>query len=152
MRPTVIAGICSPKAASLRFGMKLLPLLFILLISSGCPTNPPKAAVPGSAGYEVYARDTVAGAKAALEDAKTKFQCGTPNETSQCLMYVTKAVSAKDLAIDALEGYCAGPSFEQGGACTPSADPDAKNNAAIKLQAAVQLLNQALIDLKKVTK
>jgi hypothetical protein len=89
------------------------------------------------------------GAKTTTDSLKLKYACSAPTtvNTATCAK-ITKVVAAKDLAIDALETYCAGPAFESGGACTPSADPTTAKNAQIKVQAALTALQQYLLDIK----
>ena len=101
---------------------------------------------------EVIARDAIVGAKAALDTEKGKHpECATPaaKSTTVCSL-LSKATGAKDVAIDALEAYCAGPAFDTGGACNPPAKgTPAATQALNKLSAAVSNMNQTVADAKK---
>lgn len=62
-----------------------------------------------------------------------------------------KAVAAKDVLIDAIEAYCAGPNFNGGGTCDPpTAGTPALAQANAKLQAAIAGYSQAEKNLKGV--
>jgi len=69
--------------------------------------------------------------------------------SSPVCTYLSQAVSAKDLLIDATEAYCAGPDFDNGGSCNPPAKGTPKAiQLQAKLSAAVRGYNQAAADLK----
>lgn len=115
----------------------LLLLAPLLLTISGCPK------------VETTARDAIAGAKKTTDNLKVKYNCsGTPTTASACAT-IAKVVAAKDLAIDALEAYCGGPSFNNGGACnSPTKGTPTATQAAQKLQTALTGLQQTLADVK----
>jgi hypothetical protein len=109
---------------------------------------------------ERQAYNTIVGAKAFLDtEKKAHPECGVSSagaalRTTTCT-YITKAVSAKDALISALEIYCAGPTFNASGdqgACNPPAKgTPAAAQATAKLQAAVNEYNQMAKELKGVT-
>ena len=98
---------------------------------------------------EVIARDAIVGAKAALDSEKAKHPECAGAKTGFCGV-LSKATGAKDAAIDSLEVYCSGPSFDNGGACNPPASgTPAAQQALDKLKAAVANMNQTIADVKK---
>lgn len=106
--------------------------------------------VSGCQPIERSARDAIAAAKGALDAYKVEYKCGTAGAEPVCAT-ITSAVAVKDLAIDALLVYCAGPSFDAGtGPCQPSPEPDKKKVAAIKLNAVVTQLNQIMKDVNAI--
>lgn len=117
--------------------IRIALLLPLLLLCSGCPK------------VETTARDAIAGAKKTTDNLKVKYGCsGTPTTASACAT-IAKVVAAKDLTIDALEAYCGGPSFDNGGACNaPAKGTPAATQAAQKLQSALTGLQQTLADVK----
>ena len=109
---------------------------------------------------EKQAYRTVVASKSFLDSVKSKHsECGLVGvETHQPLTQtdvcknLTKAISAKDLLIDAVEVYCAGPVFNSGGTCNPPTQQDARSVALAKLQGAIAQYNLAETDLKGVLK
>jgi len=64
---------------------------------------------------------------------------------------LAKAIAAKDLLIDAVEVYCAGPEFNGGGKCDPPAKgTPAYDQVIAKLNAALASYEQSETDLKGV--
>ncbi len=98
---------------------------------------------------ERQAYNTIVGAKAFLDSVRTQHsECLTSPTTPVCTD-LTKATSAKDTLIDAVEVYCSSPAFEKGGACTPPAKgTPASDQALAKLKAALAGYNQTASDLK----
>ena len=96
---------------------------------------------------EKSARDGIAGAKSLLDYYKLEFKCGTPDAGPKCPA-VARGVAAKDFAIDVLLVYCAGPSFNSGGACEPSKSKDARAALATKLEAALKDMQRNINDLR----
>ena len=98
---------------------------------------------------EVLARDSIVGAKAFLDKEKAAHpECAT-SKAGFC-GFLSKATGAKDVAIDALEAYCAGPAFDTGGACQAPLKGTATSTQLLnKLSAAIQGMNQTIADVKK---
>lgn len=68
---------------------------------------------------EKRARDSIAVAKGVLEQAKIQYAdvCkADPTQQKPCGV-INKAISAHSVAIDALNLYCAGPGWAEGGPC-----------------------------------
>ncbi len=117
---------------------KLIPIFALAVLLTGC-NQPP----------EVIARDAIVGAKAALDTVKSHHPECVGSLTGLCGVLL-KATGAKDVAIDALEAYCAGPSFDTGGACNPpTKGTPAATQALNKLLDAISNMNQTIADVKK---
>jgi hypothetical protein len=102
---------------------------------------------------EKTAYNTVVAAKAFTDKIKTQHPECSPGNASTLCVDLTKATSAKDTLIDAIEIYCAGPTFNGGGACEPPAKgTPAYTQATDKLSAAISSYSQAETDLKGVLK
>lgn len=125
---------------SLLAGCVLAAALFLV----GCPND-------SNTPIEKVAYRTIVAAKGFTDSVKQKHtEC--PGANSTVCTDLQKAISAKDLLIDATETYCAGPGFESGGTCNPPTDPTAKDQAASKLRAAIDGYKQSETDLKGVLK
>lgn len=122
----------------------------------GCAGKAPiLAAHPGTA-------DTLANAGYNLVVAAKGFTDNVRAKHPECLGAVNtapsvvcadlrKAIGAKDLLIDAMEIYCAGPVFNAGGSCSPPAPgTDSYTQASAKLNAAMAGYSQIDSDLKGV--
>jgi hypothetical protein len=129
--------------------LKTLLLVPLLLFVSGCPLSP----------LERKAYDTVVGAKAFLDSEKKSHpECAYPatgpsaNVTVTWCANINKGIASKDLLIDAITVYCAGPVFDapdKMGACQPPAKgTPAYTQAQAKLQSAMNNYNQVAADLK----
>ena len=107
----------------------------------------------GCTPVERTAYNTIVAAKAFLDQEKLSHPECTTATTTICVD-LKKAVAAKDLMIDALEVYCAGPTFDTGtGACNaPAKGTAAYTQAVAKLNAAIANYNQTASDLKGATK
>ncbi|MCL4524008.1 MAG: hypothetical protein M1451_08870 [Acidobacteria bacterium] len=94
--------------------------------------------------YEKQARDSVAAAKGFIEQAQANHgdecravpQCSLPGvvDAGKCVKIcaaINQAVAAQNLAIDALDLYCAGTGWQTGGACTPNKELEPRVRAAI---------------------
>ena len=116
-------------------------LLFSFVLCSGFVCSP----------LERSAYNTVVAAKAFTDKIKAQHpECTATNQGSLCVD-LRKATAAKDTLIDAVEIYCAGPSFDGGGACQPPTKGTAAYDQAIsKLNAAIAAYNQTETDLKAV--
>lgn len=116
----------------------VLPLTIVSLYIAGCSP------------VETQAYRTVVGANAFLKSVSSQHpECKSGLVSDTCTK-LSQAVGAKDLLIDAVEAYCAGPQFQTGGVCQPPAKgTPAATQAAAKLQAAINAYNQAQTDLKK---
>jgi hypothetical protein len=83
-------------------------VLAATLALTGCPNGT-------STPVERNAFRTVVAAKAFTDSVKQKHpECSAGTSSTVCAN-LQKAISAKDLLIDATEQYCAGPQFESGG-------------------------------------
>ena len=100
---------------------------------------------------EKSAYNTVIAAKAFTDKIKAQHpECGPTNFSTLCVD-LGKAIGAKDILIDAIEIYCAGPAFDGGGSCIPPMKgSSAYMQANAKLDAALSLYGQAEKDLKGV--
>ena len=107
--------------------------------------------IAGCTPLERSAYDTVVAAKAFLDSERTQHpECATGATTTVCVD-IKKAVAAKDLLIDAITVYCSGPEFNNGGKCNaPQKGTPGYDQAAAKLQAAINNYNQSQADLKAV--
>jgi hypothetical protein len=106
-------------------------------------------AVAGCTALEKSAYNTIVASNAFLKKAKAQHPECTTGATAQVCTLLSQATSAKDALIDATEVYCASPSFDQGGACTPPAKGSPASQQAIaKLQAAIAAYNQTAKDLQ----
>jgi len=100
---------------------------------------------------EQAAYQAIVSSNAFLKSVKTQHpECATtPPAASQTCQLLTQATAAKDTLIDATEAYCAGPTFNAGGACSPPAKgTPAATQALAKLEAALANYNQTATDLK----
>lgn len=122
---------------------RYLPILVIATLLIGCSP------------VEQQAYRTIVAAKAFLDSEKSVHaECvNTSNSTVVCVD-LRKATAAKDVLIDAVEVYCASQSFDQdGGKCTPPAKgTSGYEQGTAKIQAAINIYNQAATDLKGVVK
>ena len=101
---------------------------------------------------ERSAYNTAVAAKAFLDTERKAHPECNPGTSTVCLD-IAKAVAAKDVLIDAISVYCAGPDFANGGACNaPAKGTPAAQQAVAKLQAAIANYNQAATDLKGAAK
>ena len=113
-----------------------LPILLLLLSLNSCTPT------------EKVAYRTIVGAKAFIDSAKKAYPECQGSVVGVC-SYLRKATAAKDLMIDAVEVYCASPGFDSGKApCTPPTDKAIKNQLVSKLQASINIYEQAEKDLK----
>lgn len=110
-----------------------LPLLAVML------------ACPGSQSLEKTARDGVASAKGYLDSAKQHHpECATDASSTNCQV-IAKGVAAKDAVIDAVNLYCASPSYsDNGGNCVPDKAVEPK------LQEALKNLDQIIKDVRAI--
>jgi len=100
---------------------------------------------------ERSAYNTVVAAKAFLDTERAAHPECVPGVLSTTCVDIARAVAAKDLLIDAITVYCAGPDFGNGGACNaPAKGTAAYVQATTKLQAAIANYNQVSKDLKAV--
>lgn len=102
----------------------------------------------GCTPLEKQAYETVVAANATIKTLKVQHpECST--STAGICGKLTQAVAAKDALIDAAEVYCAGPSFNAGGACNPPAKgTPAATQATAKLQSALTSWNQIAVDIR----
>ena len=108
---------------------------------------------------ERSAYNTAVGAKAFLDsEKKAHTECAFPatgpsaNVTITWCQNINKGIAAKDLLIDAITVYCAGPDFNaeggKGSCNAPAKGTPAYTQAVAKLQAAIDGYNQVANDLK----
>jgi hypothetical protein len=107
----------------------------------------------GCPKLEQNAYNTVVAANAFVKDVRARHpECASSTSTTLC-NDLARATSAKDVLIDALETYCAGPNFNTGGACdAPAKGTPAAIQGTAKLQSALDSYKQAATDLKGVIK
>ena len=100
---------------------------------------------------ERIAYDTIVGSKAFLDNIKQQNpQCAQGIKSNLCIN-LGKATAAKDSLIDVVETVCAGPTFNQGGACNfPKKGDSNYQQFTDKLNAAITNYKQAETDLKGV--
>jgi hypothetical protein len=118
---------------------RFLPILAVIALLAGCTP------------LERQAYEAVVASKAFLDSAKAKHPECMTGATSTVCVDLSKATAAKDTLIDAVEVYCAGPNFNSGGQCNPTAKgTPAAVQATAKVQAALAAYNQTAGDLKGV--
>ena len=120
---------------------KLAAFALLTLFVTGCPKT------------EQAAYSTVVAAKAFTDKIASQHpECFAATvSTAKVCVALRTAVAAKDTLIDAVEIYCAGPTFNGGGACNPPASgTPALAQAQAKLSAALEMYQQAEKDLKGV--
>lgn len=116
--------------------MRLVRILTITLLLAGC-----------SQPLEMTARDLIAANKGVLTSAQAQYKATcTANPAQGTCNLINRDVFAQNVAIDALELYCAGVDFSNGGACKPD------KAYAPKLQEALLNLNRNLNDVKGLVK
>jgi len=102
---------------------------------------------------EKWARDSIAAAKGFIEEAQRNHgdecrvacQLASVQNPAKCrgiCNAINRAVHAQNLAIDALNLYCAGPGWAEGGACSaqPALEP--------RVREAIGELNRIIADAK----
>lgn len=111
-------------------------LLVVCLFLAGCPP------------FEQNARDAIAAAKGFIVQAQENHkaecqavpQCSTPNvgtseeaqkKCASICSSINKAVDAQTLALEAVNLYCAGGTWETGGPCARRSDYKAKAQEAL---------------------
>lgn len=117
----------------------LLLCLPLALFAASCNTPVEKTA------YE-----TVVGAKAFTDSIKAHHpECVTGPASSTTCVLLARAIAAKDTIIDAAEVACAGPNFDNGGACDfPKKGTPGYDQAVAKINSAIANYNQIAGDLK----
>jgi hypothetical protein len=113
-------------------------LLALTILTTGCQPDPAKA------------RDSVAAAFGFIGDLQTKHltECQA-NKTLPVCVEINKAVAVQRLAASSLNAYCAGPPtpgampYMNGGPCS------VQSGLESRLTAALQDLNNVMVDLKK---
>ena len=118
---------------------KIAVILAVCLVMVGCTP------------VERTAYNTVVAAKAFLDTEKKVHTECVPGATTTVCVDIAKAVAAKDVLIDAITVYCAGPDFTTGGACNaPKKGTPGYAQAVAKVNAAIANYNQVATDLKAV--
>jgi hypothetical protein len=104
----------------------------------------------GCTPIERSAYNTAVAAKAFLDSERAQHpECATGTQSTICID-IAKAVGAKDVMLDALTIYCAGPNFPA--QCAPPVKgTPAFDQAVAKLQAAIAQYNLTAADLKAAT-
>lgn len=128
---------------------KVLAHLALLMLCAGVFA----ACEPGQT--EKWARDSIAAAKGFIEQAQQNHgdecravpSCSLPTvqDAAKCrgiCNAVNRAVHAQNLAIDALNLYCAGPGWAEGGPC------NAQRALEPRVREAIRELNRVLADAK----
>ena len=117
-------------------------LLVSMLLLAGCQP------------IEKSARDAIAGAKGVTDVLQEQYQakCQADPTQSECAA-INRAGAARNVAIDALEIYCAGPGFDAGtGPCEPPRDKAAREILADKLKAAILDLQRNVGDVRRLVR
>ena len=134
-----------------------IAVMTLAIVMAGCgASNPITAPHPGTTDKLANnAYDVIVSAKGYLDSEKSQHpECATTPGSSVCML-ISQAIGGKDVLIDALETYCAGPVFDatggQGACNPPAAGTPAYTQAQAKVQAAIANYNQIAADLKKVT-
>jgi hypothetical protein len=127
--------------------MRIIALLLVAFSLHSCDSKVP---VP----LEKVAYDTVVSSKAFIDSEyrshpECKSNAAAAINSNVCPL-LAKAVAAKDLLIDATEEYCAGGSFNAGGACNPPAPGLIAEQATAKVNDALAHYRQIEADIKKV--
>lgn len=122
---------------------KVLLLSFAILFLSGCTS------------LERTAYNVIVSSNAFLKKVKSNHpeciptQAGTTGTPSQTCVLLSQATAGKDALIDAIEVYCSGPNFNNGGACDPPKKGQPGYQSAVdKLSAALNSYEQLEKDLK----
>jgi hypothetical protein len=106
-------------------------------------------AMAGCSPVERLAYNTIVGAKAFLDSEKKAHPECVAGATAAVCVDLARAVAGKDVLITALEIYCAGPDFANGGACqAPKKGTPGYAQATAKIQAAIANYEQLEKDLK----
>ncbi len=106
-------------------------------------------ALSGCQPLEKSVRDAIAAQKSFLDKAVQNHEAECKVNPAKLLCQViNEAGYARNLAIDALEIYCAGSDFERGGNCNPPRDKAQRDKLAAKLKAAALNMNRIFADLK----
>lgn len=104
-------------------GLFMILWVALVLGVTGCPKSP-----------EGVARDSIAAARGIITTAQSQYKaaCIADPQYSHCVT-INKLVAGQNLAIDALEAYCAGPDWGTVGAvCSPHAELEPKLREALK--------------------
>ena len=122
----------------MRKAIATMLLATLVLLSTGCPIDPPKA------------RDAVVSAYGFISDLQQKhLQECTATPTAPPCVAINKGVAVQRLAAATLNEYCAGPplagdaTYADGGPCSAQA------GVQPRLKAALQDLDSVVKDLKK---
>lgn len=112
-----------------------LGLLALLLATAAPRCNQPPQEI---------ARDSIAAAKGVIEAAQDEYQQSCQADPSQrpC-QFINQAVAAQNLAIDALNLYCAGSGWAEGQPCNPQPEFEPR------LREAVNELNRIIQHVKE---
>lgn len=111
------------------------------LLSTGCP--PPQET----------ARDSILTARAVIETAQQDFRVSCQGDPSQRVCgAINRAVDAHNLAVDALDVYCAGGDWNAGGVCQPPSDPFTKEQFEAKLRQAVANLDSIIREIRDLSR
>ncbi len=104
----------------------------------------------GCPPIEEAAYQTVVAANAFVKSMRAQHpECASPVQSIEVCEYLSRAASAKDTLIDAVEVYCAGPAFNGGGKCdAPQKGTPGAVQLSQKLQEAISSYERAETDLK----
>jgi len=105
--------------------------------------------VAGCTPLERSAYNAAVAGKAFLDKEKAAHSECASGGTSTLCSALSRGTAVKDSLLDAIAVYCAGPTFDAGGACNPPAKgTPAATQATAKLQAAMASWNQVVTDIK----
>jgi len=90
------------------------------------------------------AEEVVAGSYGVLTTLQDKYEATCKQDATQMpCVRINKAIAAHNLAIEALNLYCAGPGWAEGGECTPTKEHEPR------MREAVQRLDEILKELRR---
>jgi len=118
--------------------MKLVSALAVCLLIYACQP------------FENSVRDGIGAANGYVNKALQQYpQCAVKGSTGTQCAIIHKGADSINVAVDALELYCASPSFADGtGSCSPPTNKADKNQAVNKLRAALTSMNRNIADVK----
>lgn len=108
-----------------------------LLFLAGCPK------------FEENAEAAIAGAGGIIQQAVDKYEpvC-VPEPDKQVCQLIKRAAALQASAIDAVNLYCGGPGWNEGGPCNPPAKGDAMNHAKERVRSAVNDMNEIIANVQ----
>jgi hypothetical protein len=117
-------------------------LLVSLLLLTGCPK------------FHEKARDALAAHSGFLNQAKENHPECVPDwpQDNKICVALEKAIDAQNLAVTALDLYCSGPAYVEGGECDPPDGKDVRKELKSRLEEALKQLATLIAEFKEVLK